>query len=215
MATQSPFSFLRNALAELGKTLSPPQWLVHEVQHRMVLLVNHVLQQEPEAMRRLATQQGKSVYVSWRQFHLQVRLTPAGLLDLDENHGANDLLLEIAEKSVTQLAKTAMQGEKPPIRIAGDVHLASELNWVIDNVRWDLEEDLARLIGDVPAHKVAQVARKVANELRRFVQSATSAASGLARKPDQPGSDSQGGGPAAAPAASSEPPRPNHPHDAP
>lgn len=172
MSTQSPFPFLNNMLSGLGQGIALPGWLVQEIQRRMVLLVNHVLQQEPQAQQRLAPQQGKSVYVSWRQFNAQVRITPAGLLDLDEATGSSDLLLEVAEPSVTRLLQGAVRGQRPPIRIAGDVDLASALNWVIDNVRWDLEEDLARLIGDVPAHKLAQVGSRLAQELRKFAQSA-------------------------------------------
>ncbi|MCL5742231.1 MAG: hypothetical protein M1430_15610, partial [Betaproteobacteria bacterium] len=35
--------------------------------------------------------------------------------------------------------------------------------------RWDLEEDVARLIGDAPAHTLGKVARKAAQALRQFV----------------------------------------------
>ncbi|WP_211343465.1 hypothetical protein [Lampropedia puyangensis] len=182
MATQSPFSFLGNLASSLGKSLTLPPWLVEEIQRRMVLMANHVLQQEPQAQERLMTQKDKSVYISWRQFNAQVRITPAGLLDLDSTHSASDLMLEISEQSVSQLLKGAVNGTKPPIRIAGDVALAGELNWVIDNVRWDLEDDLARIIGDVPAHKLAQVGRKVAQELRRFVQGAAATMDGFAAK---------------------------------
>lgn len=182
MATQSPFSFLSNLASSLGKSMALPAWLVEEIQRRMVLLANHVLQQEPQAQARLKTQQGKSVYISWRQFNAQVRITPAGLLDLDSAHSSSDLLLEVSEPSVSQLLKGAVNGTKPPIRIAGDVALAGELNWVIDNVRWDLEDDLARIIGDVPAHKLCQVGSKLAQELRRFVQGAVAKVDGLSEQ---------------------------------
>ncbi|NBO03125.1 MAG: hypothetical protein EBV16_02915, partial [Betaproteobacteria bacterium] len=48
------------------------------------------------------------------------------------------------------------------------VQLAAEVNWLIDHVRWDPEEDLARLIGDAPAHTLAQTARRVVDALRQF-----------------------------------------------
>ena len=182
MATQSPFSFFSNLASSLGKSMTLPPWLIEEVQRRMVLLANHVLQQEPQAQERLKTQQHKSVYISWRQFNAQVRITPAGLLDLDSAHSSSDLLLEVSEPSVSQLLKGAVNGAKPPIRIAGDVALAAELNWVIDNVRWDLEDDLARMIGDVPAHKLCQVASKLAQELRRFAQGAVAKVDGFAEQ---------------------------------
>ncbi len=58
MATSSPFSLL-NDLCFSNKltSLQPPAWAVDEAQHRLVLLLNHVLMQEPEATARLATAQ--------------------------------------------------------------------------------------------------------------------------------------------------------------
>ena len=55
------------------------------------------------------------------------------------------------------------------VRVEGDVQLAAEVNWLADHVRWDFEEDLARLLGDVPAHLLAQGARTLLRGLRGFV----------------------------------------------
>ncbi len=43
----------------------------------------------------------------------------------------------------------------PALRIQGDVQLAADINWLVDNVQWDVEEDMSRIIGDVPAHTLA------------------------------------------------------------
>jgi ubiquinone biosynthesis protein UbiJ len=67
------------------------------------------------------------------------------------------------------LAKSLASGQKPPIHIAGDVQLAAEVNWLIDHVRWDLEEDLSRLLGDARAHVVMGVARQMAQALRQWM----------------------------------------------
>ena len=169
MATQSPFPFLNNLVDTLGATLRPPAWLVHEGQHRMVLFLNHVLAQEPEATRRLVRQKGSVVLVQWREFSLRLVVTPAGLLDIADAARMPDLTLTVADESPFVLAETALRGDKPAIRIAGDVQLAAEINWLVDHVRWDVEEDLARVIGDVPAHTVAQVAQRAAQALRQFI----------------------------------------------
>jgi ubiquinone biosynthesis protein UbiJ len=67
------------------------------------------------------------------------------------------------------LAKSLASGQKPPIHIEGDVQLAAEVNWLIDHVRWDLEEDLSRLLGDARAHVVMGVARQMAQALRQWM----------------------------------------------
>ena len=146
-----------------------PTWLVSEVHQRLVLFLNHVLMQEEEAMARLVRQKGRIARVQWRQYSMALLITPAGLFNVAPEGAESDLLLEVTETSPLSLAQTTLRGDKPAIRIEGDVQLAAEINWLVDNVQWDAEEDLARLIGDVPAHSVAKVARTAAQALRQFV----------------------------------------------
>ncbi len=48
-----PSDFLAG-VQKLFTSVQPPAWLVQEVQNRIILSLNHVLQQEPQAMERLA-----------------------------------------------------------------------------------------------------------------------------------------------------------------
>ncbi|MDH4417066.1 MAG: hypothetical protein QE485_07555 [Acidovorax sp.] len=170
MATpQSPFSFLDGLFERVAAGPQPPQWLVHELQQRLVLFLNHVLMQEKEAMDRLVRQKGRVSRVQWRVYSLSLVVTPAGLFNLAPEAAVPDLRLEVTETSPLSLAQGALRGDKPAIRIEGDVQLAAEINWLVDHVRWDIEEDLARVIGDAPAHTVAQVASRGAQALRQFV----------------------------------------------
>ena len=169
MATQSPFSFLSGLVERVMAGPQAPEWLVSEMHQRLVLFINHVLMQEKEAMDRLLRQKGRIARVQWRQYSVALLVTPAGLFDVAPEDAAPDLMLEVTETSPLSLAQTALRGDKPSIRIEGDVQFAAEINWLVDNVKWDVEEDLARLIGDVPAHTVAKVARTAAQALRQFV----------------------------------------------
>ncbi|MBV8250213.1 MAG: hypothetical protein JO200_17420 [Comamonas sp.] len=169
MATQSPFSFLGGLVERVMAGPQAPEWLVSEMHQRLVLFLNHVLMQEQEAMERLVRQKGRTARVQWRQYSMALLVTPAGLFDVAPAGAEPDLLLEITETSPLSLAQTALRGDKPAIRIEGDVQFAAEINWLVDNVQWDVEEDLARVIGDVPAHTVAKLARTAAQGLRQFV----------------------------------------------
>jgi ubiquinone biosynthesis protein UbiJ len=169
MATQSPFSFLGSLVERVMAGPQAPEWLVSEMHQRLVLFLNHVLMQEQEAMERLVRQKGRTARVQWRQYSMALLVTPAGLFDVAPAGAEPDLLLEITETSPLSLAQTALRGDKPAIRIEGDVQFAAEINWLVDNVQWDVEEDLARVIGDVPAHTIAKLARTAAQGLRQFV----------------------------------------------
>ncbi len=173
MATQSPFPFLDGIFEKISASLQPPDWVVDEVQHRVVLFLNHVLMQEPEAQARLARQKGRVVQARWRTFEIKLEATPAGLLDIAPATSKADLLLTVTEESPFGLAQAAVRGDKPAVRIEGDVQLAAEVNWLVDNIRWDIEEDLSRVIGDAPAHALGETGRRMAQALRQFVGSRT------------------------------------------
>lgn len=177
MATSSPFSFLDDAIQRVSSQLQPPAWAVQEAQRRIVLLLNHVLQQEREATTRLARQQGRVILFHWRHLHFKLRVTPAGLLDLADADAASDLTLSVTEESPAALVQSALSGAKPAVRIEGDVQLAAEISWLVDHVRWDLEEDLARILGDVPAHALGEAVRRVLEAVRQFLTRSGGAAS--------------------------------------
>jgi len=188
MATPStPFPFLNDLLERLAGGLQPPPWMVDEVQRRIVLLVNHVLMQEPEAQARLKRQAGRVLEARWRVFVMRLAATPAGLLDLAPGETQPDLTLTLTEESPWQLAQAALRGDKPPVRIAGDVQFAAEINWLVDHVRWDLEEDLSRIVGDAPAHAMSEAARRIVESLRQFARPAATPA------PVPPGGPGQAG----------------------
>jgi ubiquinone biosynthesis accessory factor UbiJ len=159
MATQSPFSF------------APPDWAIDEIRRRLILLLNHVLMQEKEATSRLARLKGQVALVKWRSIAMKIVVTPAGLLDLADVAANPDLTLALTQDSPLAILQAVVKGEKPAVHIEGDVQLAAEVNWLADHVRWDVEEDLARVMGDVPAHALGQAARRLVDGLRRFVGS--------------------------------------------
>ncbi|MBT0569665.1 hypothetical protein KIK84_04965 [Curvibacter sp. CHRR-16] len=165
----SPLAFLANLAQHLPTPPLPPQWLVEEMQRKLVLVLNHILQQEPQAMERLRRQQGHAVLFQWQQFTLYCKATPAGLLDLAAPTDKPALTLTILAESAVELVQHAVQGSKPPVRIEGDVQLAAEMNWLTQHVRWDVEEDLARVLGDVQAHQLVRAARWVAQALQQWV----------------------------------------------
>jgi len=55
------------------------------------------------------------------------------------------------------------------VQSEGDTALAATIHQLWRHLRWDAEEDLSRLIGDAPAHTVANIGRSVAQALRSFV----------------------------------------------
>lgn len=57
------------------------------------------------------------------------------------------------------------------IRIQGKPELAHTLGRVLQDLRWDAEEDLSRLVGDIPAHHLGNTTRHLLDQLGRQTQS--------------------------------------------
>jgi ubiquinone biosynthesis protein UbiJ len=169
MQTQSPFSFVEALFQNFKPPFALPVWAVEETHRRVVLLLNHVLQQEPQAMDRLARFKSNVILCQWREFAFQVAITPIGLLDLAAHGSSPDLRLVLTQDSPISVVGAILNGEKPAVRIDGDVQLAAEVNWLADHVRWDVEEDLAHIVGDAPANLLVQMVRTLSQALRQFV----------------------------------------------
>lgn len=175
MATQSPFSFAQNLFAQGPSAITAPAWATDELQRRVVLLLNHVLMQEPQAMARLVQQQGRVLKMQWLQWHLQLRISPAGLFEhipVAADSSPVDLQLTLTGAHPWQVLQPLLDGGKPDVQVQGDVQLAADINWLIDHVRWDIEADLARIVGEVPAHILVDGMQGLVRALSRFAGSA-------------------------------------------
>jgi len=167
---------------------------------RLALLLNHVLAAEPVATERLRAHSGRSVQLrldGWPALlpplpDLSFRVTPAGLLEWrgleppPDAERAPDLALRLdASNPALAMAQWAA-GDRPPVEVQGDAQFAADLSWLMDNLRWDVQDDLARLVGQAPAHEMARVGRRLAGGLRDAVRTLSGWAARPA--PGEPGS---------------------------
>jgi ubiquinone biosynthesis accessory factor UbiJ len=138
---------------------------------RLTLALNHVLAAEPVAMERLKAHAGRSLRLSlqgWPGFlppppPAAWAITPAGLLERVElpAQAPGVLELRVDASQPVQLAAQLLSGDRSAVDLQGDAELASTLAWLMDNVRWDPEDDLARLVGDAPARPMATALRSL------------------------------------------------------
>jgi ubiquinone biosynthesis protein UbiJ len=173
MATQSPFSLVGEAFEKFASHTQPPSWVVDETLNRVVLFLNHVISREPEAQARLARQKGRCIQLQWQDKQVQLSPSAAGLLErISKNQF--DLKLTLTDNSPLDMATALIKGQKPGVHIEGDVQLAAEVNWLIDHVRWDIEEDLAAWVGDAAANTVVNFGKQAVKAMQSFVRKTSS-----------------------------------------
>lgn len=66
------------------------------------------------------------------------------------------------------LLREGTRGLAPYVRIEGEVMLAAALAEVAERMRWDPEEDLSRITGDVVAHRVGRGVAAAREAMREF-----------------------------------------------
>jgi ubiquinone biosynthesis protein UbiJ len=139
------------------------------VVERLTLLINHVLGSEAVATERLRPHAGRRVELqlsAWPSLlpappALAWRITPAGLLEwcgLNPEPGA-DLLVRLDAGNPAALAARLFAGETPPLQVEGDAQLAGDINWLAENLRWDLTADLERFFGPVVAQQLSRLGK--------------------------------------------------------
>jgi ubiquinone biosynthesis protein UbiJ len=123
--------------------------------------LNHLLEAEPWAAARLAPFAGETLELRaapWPTLRFTLaaggRLVPAA----PEAAGTPALVIALRPESLAAAAR----GEEHFLRsvdVTGNARLASEVQLLVRHLRWDYEEDLARWVGDAPAHRLAGLAR--------------------------------------------------------
>ncbi|HEX8986479.1 MAG TPA: hypothetical protein VF816_00845 [Rhodocyclaceae bacterium] len=120
-----------------------------------IAALNHLLGQADWARARLAPFAGRHAEVAMPPWRLRLRIDDDGSFASAEAGAVPDV--EVALPAEAPFL-AAQGGEKlmQAARISGPAQFASELGYVLKNLRWDFEEDLSRFIGDIAAHRVAQ-----------------------------------------------------------
>lgn len=121
--------------------------------------LNHLLAQADWARAKLLPFAGRSARLAMPPFQLDFAIREDGYV---EATAANpDVVMTLPADAPLR----ALQGTEQVIaaaRVEGNAHLATELSFVLRNLRWDAEEDLSRVVGDIAAHRLVQGAQAAA-----------------------------------------------------
>jgi ubiquinone biosynthesis protein UbiJ len=127
----------------------------------VVSALNHVLRSEAWARERLAPFAGETIEVRAAFLPaLRLAIVEGGLL---APGAAGPAALAILVKG--DLPAAALKGEDHLLRaveVTGNAKLADAVMTLVRHLRWDFEEDLSRVTGDVVAHRVADGLRGLA-----------------------------------------------------
>jgi ubiquinone biosynthesis accessory factor UbiJ len=123
-------------------------------------VLNRLLAAEHWAKQRLAPFAGETIELRAPPFPtLRLRILEGGNVEAGGAEAGLTMTLK------PQLLVALVRGEEHALRsvdVQGNARLAAEVLVLARHLRWDVEEDLSRIFGDVVAHRVAGVARAFA-----------------------------------------------------
>ena len=128
--------------------------------------LNHLLSGEDWARSHLMPFSGQTFRIEVGSVALRLAITPEGLFRKQENADiAPAVTLSLpAEVPLRLLAGLDDRSSVlAAAHISGSADLADGLGFVFRNLRWDVESDLASLIGDMAAHRLARAGRQFAD----------------------------------------------------
>ncbi len=121
--------------------------------------INRLLRQNSWALERLRPFAGKVVRAECFPVTMLLGITEAGEMAAVPAV-VPDVTLRLTPGVMLRLAARDASAWNN-IAVEGDPQLAAALNHVARNLRWDVEEDLSRVFGDIAAHRMVQTGRKL------------------------------------------------------
>jgi len=128
-------------------------------------LLQHLISQNSWVNNLLQPFAGKSIQINVSFISASLVILENGNLAIAGETNIPDATVTIPPSLLLRLLAKDEAANRQ-INIEGDTHLATELAKVFSNMRWDYEDDLSNLIGDIPANKIGTFARDAASTVK-------------------------------------------------
>ena len=131
--------------------------------------INHVLESEPWACAELSKHASKTILLQLPFGQLGFCIGDSGRLEALKEVENPSLALEVSASAFSDLVTSPGNLKEQAfkaVKITGDADLAQLIGRLAGQLRWEYEEDLARIFGDAPAHFAVQKGKKFVSATR-------------------------------------------------
>lgn len=128
-------------------------------------LLNALLRREDWARNRLMAYSGKTVRLALGRTTVSLSITHDGFLQSSDPAVQADVILTMPDDKLPSLPSLLASGDLNQvsglIHVQGEAGLANVVSELARSLRWDYEDDLARLLGDGPALRLIDLSRRL------------------------------------------------------
>lgn len=131
-------------------------------------VLNHLLAQESWATQQLQTHAGKIACIDLSMATLRMKITAQGFLEAaSEDENAN-VTIRINPADVPLILQD-QQRAISYVKLEGDADLAQTISELGKNLRWDVEQQLSEVFGDIAARRMVGAGKAVVSNLKSTV----------------------------------------------
>jgi ubiquinone biosynthesis protein UbiJ len=128
--------------------------------------LRHITNQNTWSLPYLVDFAGKVVQFDFSLLKANLIILEDGSLSMAGETATADAIIYLPPSLAMRLMARD-EAAKMQIKINGDTLLATELSKVLQQMRWDFEEDLSHLMGDIAANKLVTSSQKIAQESKK------------------------------------------------
>jgi ubiquinone biosynthesis protein UbiJ len=138
-------------------------------------LLNHLLRGQPWLRERLTPFAGRGVRLEAAPLPaLALAIEPSGELR-EAGDTPADAVVRLSPLTLARLA-VGDPAARTKVEVSGDAALAGAVAGVLSELRWDAEEDLSRVLGDIPAQRLVHLGHGLLDWQRRTLASVLASA---------------------------------------
>lgn len=135
---------------------------------------NHLLAQSGWARNRLTPHAGRTARLDLSPLaSIAFSIAGDGHLAQWVSDEDPDVILRLPVAELPRTLNDGLEGAMRLVRIEGNAEFADALGFVFRHLRWDLEEDLSRVLGDIAAHRLVETGRQLSEQGRRTLSNAS------------------------------------------
>jgi ubiquinone biosynthesis protein UbiJ len=128
----------------------------------LLATLNHLLEGAEWARVRLSSYAGRHACFDMPPFLFGFVITPTGLCEPQPSDSTPDVTIHLPADTPLRLMQ-GLDRVMAGARVDGNAEFATELSFVLRHLRWDAEEDLSRIVGDIAARRLVLGAERFAS----------------------------------------------------
>ena len=123
-------------------------------------LINRLLRANSWTVAKLLPHARKTALLISAPFELRLTVLENGEVGAASREAQPDVTINMSPAAVLR-ATADHESAWRDAQISGDTELAAAIDYIHRNIRWDFEEDLSRLVGDIAAHRMVKGVREL------------------------------------------------------